>query len=159
MARYNAWQNRSLIAAADMLDDDARREPRGAFWRSIHETLVHLLWGDLVWMARFDGWARPQVSLGESHEMIWDWDHFCDARATTDAEIRTWADGLTDGALQGELSWYSVAAGQEVSRPKWLLVTHFFNHQTHHRGQVHAMLTAAGATPGDTDLFLMPEDA
>ena len=159
MARYNAWQNRSLIAAGDTLDDAARREDRGAFWHSIHETMVHLLWGDLVWMSRFDGWDRPEVTLGESAEMILDWDHYCDARTTADADIRAWADRLTPDDLAGDLTWYSSTAGREVGKPRWLLVTHFLNHQTHHRGQVHAMLTAAGARPGDTDLFLMPGDA
>ena len=48
--------------------------------------------------------------------------------------------------------------GREVAKPKALCITHMFNHGTHHRGQIHAMLTAAGATPGDTDLFIMPED-
>jgi len=59
--------------------------------------------------------------------------------------------------LLGNLTWQSGAAGRQVSRPVGLLVAHLFNHQTHHRGQVHAMLTAAGQRPGDTDLFLMPE--
>jgi uncharacterized damage-inducible protein DinB len=45
----------------------------------------------------------------------------------------------------------------EVRRPRALLIAHMFNHQTHHRGQVHAMLTAAGARPADTDLFMMPD--
>ncbi len=46
MARYNAWQNQSVFAAADTLDDEARNMDRGAFFKSIHGTLNHLLWGD-----------------------------------------------------------------------------------------------------------------
>ena len=54
--------------------------------------------------------------------------------------------------LEGDLTWFSGAAGREVTKPKWLLVTHMFNHQTHHRGQVHCMLTQCGVKPGATDL-------
>jgi uncharacterized damage-inducible protein DinB len=55
------------------------------------------------------------------------------------------------------LIWYSALAKRELGKPKWLLVTHMFNHQTHHRGQVHCMLTQAGSKPHDTDLAFMPE--
>ena len=67
-----------------------------------------------------------------------------------------WADQLEDASLAGELTWFSGAIKAEVRKPKWLLVTHMFNHQTHHRGQVHCMLTQTGSKPGDTDLPLMP---
>jgi uncharacterized damage-inducible protein DinB len=67
-----------------------------------------------------------------------------------------WADRLEAAALAGELTWFSGAIGAEVRKPRWLLVTHMFNHQTHHRGQVHCMLTQAGGRPRDTDLPLMP---
>ncbi|HAR51365.1 MAG TPA: damage-inducible protein DinB, partial [Roseovarius nubinhibens] len=60
--------------------------------------------------------------------------------------------------LASDLAWYSGTLGRDVTRALGLCVAHFFNHQTHHRGQIHAMLTAAGARPGDTDLFVMPED-
>jgi uncharacterized damage-inducible protein DinB len=56
----------------------------------------------------------------------------------------------------GDLGWFSGAMGREVTKPKALLVLHMFNHQTHHRGQIHAMLTTAGARPGDTDIPFMP---
>jgi uncharacterized damage-inducible protein DinB len=59
-------------------------------------------------------------------------------------------------SLAGELTWFSGAIKAEVRKPKWLLVTHMFNHQTHHRGQVHCMLTQAGSKPGDTDLPFTP---
>ena len=65
---------------------------------------------------------------------------------------------VTGEELAGELHWYSHAMGREMAKPYGLCVMHLFNHQTHHRGQVHAMLTAAGARPDDTDLPFMPED-
>lgn len=157
MARYNAWQNESLVTAADGLTPAARLEDRGGFWGGIQTTLVHLLWGDLMWMHRFDGWDRPQVTLGESPDMVTDWDTFCDLRAGTDRDITAWADKLTAQDLDGDVTWFSAAMGQNLSKPRWICVTHLFNHQTHHRGQVHAMLTAAGAHPADTDLPFMPD--
>ena len=66
--------------------------------------------------------------------------------------IIDWADKLDSGVARGDLTWFSGAAGREVTKPKWLLVTHLFNHQTHHRGQVHCMLTQCGVKPGATDL-------
>ena len=65
-----------------------------------------------------------------------------------------WADGLDTSWLAGDLTYYSGGAKRDITRPKWLLVTHMFNHQTHHRGQVHCMLTQAGGKPHDTDLPL-----
>ena len=62
MARYNAEMNRRIFAAAARLDDQERRAQRGAFWGSVHGTLCHLLWGDQIWMSRFDGWTnRPSL--------------------------------------------------------------------------------------------------
>jgi uncharacterized damage-inducible protein DinB len=159
MARYNRWQNASLYGAADTLDEAARREARGAFFGSIHRTLSHLAWGDAMWMSRFDGYARPAQPLKNSGDEHPDWSALKAARARLDAAILDWAARLSPDWLAGDLSWRSGAAGRDVTRPCAFLVVHFFNHQTHHRGQVHAMLTAAGARPQDTDLFLMPADA
>jgi uncharacterized damage-inducible protein DinB len=77
------------------------------------------------------------------------------AREKSDADISRWAAKVDNAWLDEDLTWFSGAANREVRAPLRLLVTHFFNHQTHHRGQVHAMLTAAGQQTGDTDLFLL----
>ena len=157
MARYGAWQNEALAGAADGLDEAARRAGRGAFFGSIAGTLNHLLWGDGIWLHRFAGTPKPQAaSIADSVGETADWAAYRAARRETDAAIGAWAEGLDDDWLAGDLVWWSGAAGREVRKPKAGLVMHFFNHGTHHRGQVHAMLTAAGARPGDTDLFLMP---
>ena len=152
MAAYNAEMNRRLYAAADTLADAARREDRGAFWGSIHGTLSHLLWGDTTWMARFDGWEKPATGIRDSARMEEDWAVLRQRRVDADARIAAWADGLTPARLAAPLAWRSAATGQEMAMPLWIPVTHVFNHQTHHRGQAHAMLTAAGAATGDTDL-------
>ena len=158
MARYNRWQNRSIYAAADTLQDSERKEPRGAFFGSVHGTLNHLLWGDRMWMHRLAGWQAPSPkSIRESLDYYPDWDALQRERQSSDEAILDWADGLAPSALEGGLSWYSGAVGHDVTRPKWLLITHLFNHQTHHRGQVHCLLTQLGAKPQDTDLPFMPD--
>ena len=159
MARYNRWQNRCVIDSAETLPAAALTAPRGAFWGSILGTLSHLLWGDLVWMSRFDGGPKPALALADSAEQCADWADWRRERQATDGRIVDWAGRLTDAELAGELFWHSGALGRAVSRPKALCVAHFFNHQTHHRGQVHALLTAAGARTADTDLFVMPDEA
>ncbi|MDJ1016823.1 MAG: DinB family protein [Paracoccaceae bacterium] len=159
MARYNRWQNQSLFEAADGLEDTARREDRGAFFGSIHGTLSHLLWGDTIWMSRFADWAKPEVGIPGSAEWVGDWNALSAGRREADDRIVAWADAMDEERLSGDLTWFSGAIGREVSKPLAFCIAHFFNHQTHHRGQVHAMLTAAGARPSDTDLFILPEDA
>lgn len=158
MAAYNAEMNRRLFTAATRLSDAERRTPRGAFWGSIHGTLAHLLWGDTMWMSRFDNWPRPPMPIKESHRFVEDFGELCTAREKADAEISRWAHKVDDAWLAGDLIWFSGAAKREVRAPKRLLVVHFFNHQTHHRGQAHALLTAAGQETGDTDLFLVVPD-
>ncbi len=158
MARYNAWQNGLVYACADGLDAGARQAERGAFFGSIEKTLNHLLWADRMWMSRFDGTPKPKAgSIAASVEEEPDWSTLTAARNETDRMIADWAAGLDDETLRGDLTWFSGASGRELTRPLAGLVVHFFNHQTHHRGQVNAMLTAAGGHPGDTDLFLMPD--
>jgi uncharacterized damage-inducible protein DinB len=155
MAAYNAEMNRRLFGAAGRLSDAERRAPRGAFWGSIHGTLTHILWGDRQWMSRFDGWPKPETPIKESAGMIADFAELAASREAADAGIGRWADKVDEAWLDADLSWFSGAANREVRAPKRLLVTHFFNHQTHHRGQAHALLTAAGEATGDTDLFLL----
>lgn len=157
MARYNRWQNANLLDAAVTLTDEARREHRGAFFGSIHETFSHLLWADAIWMGRFTGRDGPGGSIAESASMFGDWDALGAERRRLDAVIADWAQSLDPDWLEGDLTWWSGAVGREIRRPKSLLLVHFFNHQTHHRGQIHAMLTAAGAKPADTDLPLLPD--
>jgi uncharacterized damage-inducible protein DinB len=155
MARYNHWQNESLYAAADTLPDEARRQDRGAFFKSIHATLNHLLWADNMWLSRLSDLPEPAVKIADSTCFVDDWEDLKHARAVCDKHILAWADRPGAEPIVDELVWRSSTLGREVSRPRWLVIVHFFNHQTHHRGQVHAMLTAAGAKPGDTDLTMM----
>ena len=155
MATYNSEMNRRLYAAAARLTDVQRREDGGAFWHSIHGTLTHLLWGDCMWMSRFDGWMKPPVPIRESDTMVADFDALRSAREAADARIGDWAGRVNEAWLAEDLVWYSGAAKQEMRRGRAGLVVHFFNHQTHHRGQAHALITRAGEATGDTDLMLV----
>jgi len=155
MAAYNAEMNRRLYTAATRLSDAERRAPRGAFWGSIHGTLNHLLWGDRQWMSRFDGWERPTTPIQQSGALIDDFAALGRARVEADAGTEAWAARVEPAWLDQDMTWHSGAAGRDVTKPRGLLVAHMFNHQTHHRGQVHALLTAAGQATGDTDLFLV----
>jgi uncharacterized damage-inducible protein DinB len=157
MARYNRWQNENLYGVADKLSDEERRRERGAFFGSIHKTLSHLLWADRMWMSRFTDVPRPAGGIPESPSMYPDWEGLKRERAEFDAKIVAWADGLDPAWLGGDLTWYSGAAKRDLTNEKWLVVTHMFNHQTHHRGQVHCMLTQAGGEPDATDLPRLPE--
>ncbi len=157
MARYNAWQNQSLYHAAAGLDAEAREADRGAFWGSIRKTFAHLVWGDLIWIARFDGGEGPGIGAEEAFD-AYDWDTLWSVRPVLDARIAGWARSVEDADLEGDLSWYSGFLKKDMTRPKAMCVLQLFNHQTHHRGQVHAMLTAAGARPDDTDIPFMPDE-
>ncbi|NNE53267.1 MAG: DUF664 domain-containing protein [Sulfitobacter sp.] len=160
MVRYNAWQNRQVAESLSGLDASALTKDRGAFFGSILGTLNHLLWGDQMWMSR---WCleveKPTQEITETTEVCATAAEWWAARATLDGRMRDWAEGLDDADLEGDLSWYSGATGKDQSQPMWLCVTHMFNHQTHHRGQVHAMLTAAGQSAPVSDLVFMSEDA
>lgn len=155
MAAYNAEMNRRFYAAAATLSDAERRAARGAFWGSIHATYSHLIWADRMWMSRFDGWEKPPQGLSQSDALFDTFATMAEARRETDDRLLAWARGLTAEWLGGDLTWFSGAAAREITAPRAILVTHLFNHQTHHRGQIHAMLTAAGAATGDTDLPLI----
>jgi uncharacterized damage-inducible protein DinB len=155
MAAYNSEMNRRLYGPAAQLSDEARKADRGAFWGSLHRTLAHILWGDTAWMSRFAGWGKPPGALKESAAWLDDFDQLHAARTDADARIEEWARGVDQAWLDEPLRWYSGAANREMVIPRTLLVAHFFNHQTHHRGQAHALITAAGERTEDTDLFLV----
>ena len=149
LAAYNRGANRRLYAACAELSDDARRLDRGAFFGSIHGTLNHLMLGDRIWMGRFQG---REMSSDRLDAILYDdFDALRAARETLDAEIADFMDGVDAAFLAGSIR-YRNNQGRDLAEPARLLVVHFFNHQTHHRGQVHAMLTQAGAPAPVLDL-------
>ncbi len=157
MALYNRWQNRSLITAANGLSGEDLWQDRGAFFGSIAATFNHLFWDDQLWLARFAGDEKPETHLPVSLIEPRDWGEFQNRRVAIDSQLIRWAEGLTASDLLGELAWHPGGIGPRMVRPRWLCITHLFNHQTHHRGQIHGMLTAAGVHPEATDLPVLPE--
>ena len=158
MARYNRWQNESVFDAAAGLGEDARRKDRGAFFQSIHGTLSHVYWADRIWLSRFDLCEPPDVPNPESGLFVDDFEELVVKRAVLDTTVSGFCDAYEAGPVKVSVEWYSGAIEANAKAPLGVVFTHFFNPQTHHRGQVHAMLTAAGAKPKETDLFLMPAE-
>ena len=157
MARYNQWQNNNLYSAAGHLDDATRRQEAGAWFGSVFATLNHILWADRYWMYRFTGSEKPKGSMADSRIVFDDWHELHQARGLLDQTILDWAHHLDPVWLDGEISWFSGAQQAVVAQPTAQAVVHFFNHQTHHRGQIHALLTRFGAKPHDTDLVFLAQ--
>jgi uncharacterized damage-inducible protein DinB len=154
LAEYNAWMNDKLYAACATLSDDERKRDCGAFFRSIHGTLNHLLVADSIWMGRFESQPFAFKSLDE--ELCASFDELRVHRADMDRRISQWAGNLTDAALDAKLEFASRITKRTHAPTLWRIVLHFFNHQTHHRGQLTTLLSQAGIDYGTTDLFLMP---
>jgi uncharacterized damage-inducible protein DinB len=154
MAAYNQWMNRRLYAICAELSDAERRQDRGAFFKSIHGTLNHLLLADKVWMGRFLGQPFHVESLDQ--ELHHDFEGLKDAREETDEDILRWADRLTDDTLSGSLTFTSISKPAPRTYEMWLVAAHFFNHQTHHRGQVTTLLGQCRKDVGITDLLWLP---
>jgi len=150
MAEYNVWQNEQVYSACATLSDDVRKEDRGAFFKSIHATLDHILWGDRIWLTRLSERKYVAGKMGELQYTSFD--ELRRAREAHDQELLDWARGVTPEWLAEPLTWRSGTPAQ----PRWLLCVQMFNHQTHHRGQVHTLLTQLGIDPGDTDVPKLP---
>jgi uncharacterized damage-inducible protein DinB len=153
-ADYNAWMNDKLYAVCATLADHDRKRDRGAFFRSIHGTLNHLLLADLVWMGRFDGAVFRPKSLDQ--ELYASFEELRSHRVALDERIRRWTHGLRDAALESKLVFTSIVDKKQRSVTLWKVVLHFFNHQTHHRGQLTTLLHQAGVDYGVTDLLWSP---
>lgn len=155
LAQYNRWMNGRLFELCGHLTDDARKRDVGAFFKSIHGTLNHLLLGDKIWLGRFLGEPFAVTSLAQ--ELHSDFAELWADRSRTDTKIIDWAGALTSADFAGELSYTSVVDPKPRRYPFWFAVAHFFNHQTHHRGQLTTLLVQCGVDPGVTDLIWLPE--
>ena len=165
LARYNRWFNERLYDACEQLADAARKQDRGAFFGSIHGTLNHLVWGDRLWLRRFA--AQPPgfralepgviaLPAGAVHETVLygDWQELRAARRALDAAIVDWMQEMAPGWPLTTMR-YANTKGVRREHPAWQALTHFFNHQAHHRGQVTTLLMQAGVDVGVTDLIAL----
>jgi uncharacterized damage-inducible protein DinB len=149
--RYNAWANARLYDAAAELSDAQYRADRGAFFKSVHGTLNHLLATDWIWMQRFTGVGdvpdRLDTILFETL------DRLRAAREAEDTRIVGFVDGLDDVRIAGTIKYRRVSTPEEFEQPLAPALAHWFNHQAHHRGQVHALLTGLVGKAPELDLL------
>ena len=141
-AGYNAWANNRLYDAAAQLSDDEYRADKGAFFKSMHGTLNHLLATDRIWMKRFTGEGEAPDRLDAILH-----DRLPDLRAARDAEDRrivAWVGSLDEARLKGVIRYRRVSTPDEFVQPLKPALDHWFNHQTHHRGQAHTILCTLG---------------
>lgn len=150
-AGYNEWANRRLYDAAARLDDAEYRADRGAFFKSMHGTLNHLLATDRIWMKRFTGKGdAPERLDAIVHE------NFAELRAAREAEdgrIVAWIDSLDEAHLAGVVRYRRVSTPDEFVQELMPALDHWFNHQTHHRGHAHMILTGLGKVAPELDLL------
>jgi uncharacterized damage-inducible protein DinB len=150
-AHYNAWANARLYEAARALPDADYRADRGAFFKSVHGTLNHLLVTDRVWMHRFTGEGAPPERLDM---ILFDaLAALAQARVAQDARIVDYVTSLTPDALSGTISYRRVSTPDRMTQPLMPALAHWFNHQTHHRGQAHALLTSLTGKAPELDLL------
>jgi uncharacterized damage-inducible protein DinB len=149
MARYNRLANERLYETCAGLSDDERKRPRKAFFTSIHGTLNHIVTGDRIWMTRFEGGEAPSTGLDAI--LYDDFAELWAARKIEDQRIDRFVMGLDAAFLEGTIAYIN-NEGKLYTDPVRVLLPHFFNHQTHHRGQVHDMLSQAGVRTPVLDL-------
>jgi uncharacterized damage-inducible protein DinB len=163
-ARYNTWMNGRLYELCTRIPDADRRRDLGAFFKSVHGTLNHLLLADRAWLGRFTDDRRVGESRAGDGRVIEvrsldqhlyeDFDELRRERVRTDADLERWVAGLTPERLAAPLK-YRTSAGAECEHVLWWAVTHLFNHQTHHRGQLTTLLSQLGYDPGVTDMAVL----
>jgi len=154
MSRYNTWMNERLYDLCGGLADEERKCDRNLFFRSVHGTLNHLLYGDIAWLCRFKG--RDEAIPHLEDDLHPDFDSLRKERRHWDRALQSWSVHVSSEWLSSGFTFTSRVDGKQRQRPAWLLVTHLFNHQTHHRGQLTAVLSQLGLDYGTTDLSFMP---
>ncbi|ESY63309.1 diguanylate cyclase [Mesorhizobium sp. LNHC232B00] len=149
-AAYNQWANGRIYDAAADLDEEEFNRDVGAFFRSLMGTLNHLLAADRIWMKRFTGEGDAPTALDVIlHRAL---PGLRAAREAEDRRIVDWVGGLSDKALSGRFTYMTVSDMRTVSQRLAPALDHVFNHQTHHRGQAHMILTVLGRPSVSLDL-------
>ena len=145
-ANYNQWANGRIYDAAEAVDEAVYRSEEGAAFGSIHRTLNHLLVADRIWLHRMTGEGSAPTRLDEI--LCEDRDTLRRERVATDDVIVAYVDGLDEAAFEGTFTYTPITNPKPVTQRLAPVLSHFFNHQTHHRGQIHALLTRlAGKAP------------
>lgn len=156
MAGYNAWANERVYQMAGSLPDESYRRDVGAYFKSLHGTLNHLMTSDSIWMCRLTGIGNHPDKLDAI--MFDDLPALHAARLALDAHIIGFAEHLTDLDLD-EMWEYRTLNGTPQRQRRRDVLAHLFNHQTHHRGQAHAIISILGVgEPTPLDLLIMQRD-
>jgi uncharacterized damage-inducible protein DinB len=159
LSRYNAWANQRLLHSVEALDEDAYRTDCGAAFGSVHGTMNHLLVGDRIWLARFTGDTGEHVPAGLDEEIASDRAALRCEREATDGAIIQFVDGLTEDDLARSFAYRRAIRPEPVTQKLAPALLHTFNHQTHHRGQIHAMLTRLTGEAPALDLIYYQREA
>jgi uncharacterized damage-inducible protein DinB len=149
LARYNTLANRRVYEVCSQLSDAERKRIRPAFFKSIHGTLNHMMVGDRIWMSRFQGQQVPSTGLDAL--LYENFEELREIRVLEDERIEAFISELNEDFLSGTISYVN-SQGKLYNDPANLLLAHFFNHQTHHRGQIHDMLTQTEIAPPVLDM-------
>jgi len=156
LAGYNAWANRRLYGAAAELSDADYRADYGAFFGSVHATLNHLLVADRIWLRRLTGQGPAPARLDEIvHE---EFAELQAARETEDARIVEHVAALSDVDLAGTVRYRTITGPADIEQPLLPVMINFFNHQTHHRGQAHCLLTRITNRAPSLDLLMFQRE-
>ncbi|WP_374655280.1 DinB family protein [Dongia sp.] len=159
LARYNGWANRRLYAAVGALPAAEIAAPRTGFFPSLLKTLNHLVVADRIWLSRLTATPDPDV-MALDQIVAADFADLSARRAALDERIIGVVNGLPPARLD-EILVYKTMAGSPFETPVDMVLAHMFNHQTHHRGQAHGMLSGTQAQPPSLDMivFLREEQA
>ena len=150
-AAYNQWANGRTYDAAALLSDEEYRRNTGAFFKSMMGTLNHIVAGDRIWMKRFTGEGEAPAALDAIIHA--DFAKLRATRETEDSRIVKWVGSLSEKALEGRFTYMTVTDMRTISQRLAPALDHFFNHQTHHRGQAHMILTSLGRPSVQLDLI------
>jgi uncharacterized damage-inducible protein DinB len=162
LARYNQVMNRRIYDTAAQLPAAELEIDRGAFFRSITGTLNHIYVADIIWLQRFATHSANHLALHPVAQLerprslrtilYADFDELFSARTSLDQTILAWTTEISASDLDYLLSYHNMK-GEPGNKKFVSLVLHFFNHQTHHRGQVTTLLSQLGLDVGVTDLL------
>jgi len=150
-AAYNAWANARIYDALAELDDEQRGRDIGAFFGSAIGTANHVLVADRIWLKRFTGEGDAPSALDTM--LFRDFGALRAARVAEDDRIVRWIGSLDEADLRGRFTYVTVTDMRTISQRLAPALAHFFNHETHHRGQLHTILTALGQPSLALDLI------
>ena len=154
-ARYNAWANARLYGACAKLSEADYLKPRASFFGSIHATLNHLMVADRIWLGRIE--SRPE-KLALNQILYGDFTALHVARVAEDDRLIRVVDNIDPARLDQPLDYLNTR-GERFRTPLRIVLGHLFNHQTHHRGQAHGLLSQTPVPPPELDLISFVREA